>query len=147
DIFQLIGQQQKTGLLILARNDQEVNIRFRDGYIISAESKNRDIAERLGSMMEQAGLITKAQLEETLDIQKKTLQKHGAILLEKNFIKKSDLDEFIYLQTKETIFRLFRWNKGTYEFEPTEVNIPSEFFQPISAEHILMDGFRIIDEW
>jgi hypothetical protein len=147
DIFQLIGQQQKTGILVLNQKGNVVHINFRDGFIVSAEVQNRDQSERLGQMMVHAGLINVQQLDSALDIQRKTLQKLGAILTERQFIKKSELDEFIYLQTKETIFKLFRWRAGTYQFHQQEVRSTSEFFQPISAEHILMDGFRIIDEW
>ena len=147
DIFQLIGQQQKTGVLVLTRKEHLVHIYFNNGNIISAETGHRDPNERLGQMMVQAGLVSEAQLEDALSEQKQTLQKLGTLLVEKTYITKSDLDEFIYLQTKETIFRLFRWNSGTYQFHQQDVSSTSEFFQPISAEHILMDGFRIIDEW
>lgn len=147
DIFQLIGQQKKTGILVASKKDNTVHIHFRDGCILAAEVQNRGHAERLGEMMLLAGLIQKDQLQKALEVQRKTLQKLGTIFLEQNAIKKSELDEFIYLQTKETIYKLFRWNQGTYEFHPQDVPGNPEFFQPISAEHILMDGFRIIDEW
>ena len=147
DIFQLIGQQQKTGVLVLTRKEHTIQIYFHNGNIISAETKHRDQSERLGQMMVQAGLITEEQLQVALESQKKTLQKLGSILIENKQIQKTELDEFIYLQTKETIFRLFRWNSGNYQFHQQDVPSQSEFFQPISAEHILMDGFRIIDEW
>ena len=134
-------------MLVLTKKGKNVQIFFRDGNIHSAETQNRDHQERLGQMMMHAGLITMEQLGDGLEQQKKTLQKIGSILVEKQYIKKSELDEFIYLQTKETIFRLFRWSSGTYQFHQQDVPEKSEFFQPISAEHILMDGFRIIDEW
>ena len=38
DILQLIGQQQKTGVLHLESKDQEVQIAFEDGNIVRAES-------------------------------------------------------------------------------------------------------------
>ena len=147
DIFQLIGQQQKTGSLVLRKKESTVFIHFREGAIVSADVENRDQSERLGNMMVRSGLLTNEHLQIALQDQEKTLQKLGHILIEKKFIQKRDLDEFIYLQTKETLFKLFRWNSGTYEFIPKDIENESEFFQPISAEHILMDGFRIVDEW
>lgn len=147
DIFQLIGQQQKTGSLVLRKKESTIFIHFREGAIVSADVENRDQSERLGNMMVRSGLLMEEHLRVALEDQKKTLQKLGHILLEKKYIQKRDLDEFIYLQTKETLFKLFRWNSGTYEFIPKDIENASEFFQPISAEHILMDGFRIVDEW
>ena len=147
DIFQLIGQQQKTGLLVLSRKDNTIQIAFREGFIVSAEVQHRDKPERLGQMLVGAGLCSRDQIQKALEQQKKTLLKLGAILVENGILKKTDLDEFIYLQTKETIFKLFRWNSGDYQFIPQDVQPEVDSFQPISAEHILMDGFRIIDEW
>ena len=37
DILQLIGQQQKTGVLYLKSKEQDVQVYFRDGNIVRAE--------------------------------------------------------------------------------------------------------------
>ena len=42
DILQLIGQQQKTGVLHLRSKDQEVKVGFKDGAIVSAESATEE---------------------------------------------------------------------------------------------------------
>jgi len=43
---------------------------------------------------------------------------------------------------------LFRWNDGDYHFSQTEsVEYDREHFTPVSAENILMEGIRMIDEW
>lgn len=147
DIFQLIGQQHKSGTLVVSRKENTVHIRFREGKILGAEMQNRDRAQKLGTLMLEAGLLDEDQLQTALDTQRKTLKKIGSILIEQGVIAQTDLDQFLYLQTKETIFRLFRWNAGTYEFQPQDEGLEDGPFEPIDAEHILMDGFRILDEW
>ena len=51
------------------------------------------------------------------------------------------------LQTTETVYRLFHWKRGTYEFEPGEVDWDRETVTPLRAESVLMEGFRQVDEW
>ncbi len=72
DIFQLIGQQQKTGVLVLTRKESVVHIHFTEGSIVLAEVQNRDKSERLGQMLLEAGLLTEANLNEALRKQKTT---------------------------------------------------------------------------
>ncbi|MGQ0504637.1 MAG: DUF4388 domain-containing protein, partial [Myxococcaceae bacterium] len=62
DILQLIGQQQKNGVLHLRSKDQEVHIGFKEGNIIKAESVTRKKKELLGNMLVRAELITDQQL-------------------------------------------------------------------------------------
>ena len=56
DIFQLIGQQGKTGVLHLSEKDEEVHIGFKDGAVVKAESSTRKKKELLGRMLVRAVL-------------------------------------------------------------------------------------------
>ncbi|PYQ21170.1 MAG: hypothetical protein DMF79_08820, partial [Acidobacteria bacterium] len=43
---------------------------------------------------------------------------------------------------------VFRWRDGHYHFAPTEsVDYDRENFVPMSADFILMEGIRMVDEW
>ena len=81
DILQLIGQQQKTGVLHLRSKDQEVQIGFKDGSIVSAESTTRKKKDLIGNMLVRAELITEQQLELALETQKRTLKRLGDVLV------------------------------------------------------------------
>ena len=81
DILQLIGQQQKTGVLHLTSKDQEVHIGFRDGNIVKAESSTRKKKHLIGSMLVRAEVITEQQLQEALETQKRTLKRLGDVLV------------------------------------------------------------------
>jgi hypothetical protein len=48
----------------------------------------------------------------------------------------------------QIVFRLFRWRDGKYQFAPMDhMEYDNEHFRPLSAETILMEGARMIDEW
>jgi hypothetical protein len=98
-------------------------------------------------MLVRADLISKEELEYALDLQRKTLRRLGDILVEQRFVSKDDLRDLTALQTTETIYRLFHWKSGTYEFEPGDVEWDRETVTPLRAESVLMEGYRQVDEW
>ncbi len=147
DILQLIGHQTKTGVLHLTTKDEEVHIAFSNGAIVRADSASRRHRDRLGTMLVNAAMLTQKNLDEALEIQRRTLQRLGDILLEKRFISAEQLKEMYQLQVSETIFRLFGWKTGNYEFEQGAVEFDSAIVSPIRSESVLMEGFRRVDEW
>src|SRR5229473_6246355 len=63
------------------------------------------------------------------------------------FVDAATLSLVIRLPTTETLYRLFRWKTGTYEFNQEDVDAGKSGFEPIRAESILLEGFRRMDEW
>src|SRR5687768_17581431 len=47
----------------------------------------------------------------------------------------------------ETVYALFQWKNGTYEFEGVPVEASTENVEPVRAENIVMNGIRMVDEW
>jgi competence protein ComGC len=147
DILQLIGQQQKTGQLCLANKEQEVNVFFKDGNIARVESVTRKKKDLIGNMLVRAEIITEAQLEEALETQRRTLKRLGDVLVSSGFITAPNFKKMMQLQATETIYRLFSWDAGTYEFKAEPVISDTEAITPLRAESVLMEGFRMVDEW
>jgi len=147
EILQLIGQQAKSGVLHLTSRDDEIHILMADGCVVSAEYAGRKQKERLGAMLVRAGLITRAGLDAALAAQARTLRRLGDVLVEMKLVSKQELKEMTALQTTETVYRLFRWKSGTYEFEPGAVDWDPSTVTPLRAESVLMEGFRQVDEW
>jgi hypothetical protein len=147
DIFQLIGQQQKTGVLHLHGKEEEVHISFKDGNVVKAESAARRRKELLGHMLVRAEIIAQAQLDAALEEQKRTLRRLGDILISNGALSREALKETTHLQTTETLYRLFAWKQGSYAFEQQEVDFDPESVTPIRSESVLMEGFRRVDEW
>ena len=147
EILQLIGQQAKSGVLHLQSRDDTIHIAIADGNVVRAESTGRKTRERLGNMLVRAEIITEEELGYALDAQKRSLRRLGDILVELKLVAKQDLRETTQLQTTETVYRLFHWKSGTYEFEPGDVEWDKDTVTPLRAESVLMEGFRRVDEW
>lgn len=148
DIFQLIGLQRKTGVLTLRGKDDTVTVTFLDGKVVGADSLNRRLENRLGTVLMRTGYLTQDQLNRALEIQKETLQRLGFILTHYGIISHESLREAIQLQMMQIVYRLFRWKDGDYHFsQETTIEYDRDNVTPISSESILMEGARMIDEW
>jgi len=147
EILQLIGQQGKSGVLHLEGRDDEIHIAIADGSVVRAEAAGRKARDRIGALLVRAEIISRQELDYALELQKRTLRRLGDLLVELGFVSKEYLREMTELQTTETIYRLFHWKSGTYEFEPGAVEWDRETVKPLRAESVLMEGFRRVDEW
>ena len=116
DIFQLIGLQRKTGVLTLRGKDDTVTVTFLDGKVVSADSLNRRLENRLGHVLIKTGTLTQEQLNRALEIQRETLQRLGFILTHYGIISTDSLRAALQLQILQIIYRLFRWKDGEYHF-------------------------------
>src|SRR5947207_2742772 len=148
DIFQLIGLQRKTGVLTLTGKDDNVTVTFLDGKVVGADSESHRSDTRLGHVLMKSGMLTQDQLGRALEIQKETLQRLGFILTHYQIISNDSLKQALQLQILQIVYRLFRWKDGEYHFsQETTIEYDRDNVQPISAESILMEGARMIDEW
>jgi hypothetical protein len=148
DIFQLIGLQRKTGVLTLRGKDDTVTVTFLDGKVVGADSLNRRLENRLGSVLIKSGTLTQDQLNRALEIQRETLQRLGFILTHYGIISADSLKHAIQLQILQIVYRLFRWKDGDYHFsQETTIEYDRDNVVPITAESILMEGARMMDEW
>ena len=148
DIFQLIGLQRKTGILTLKSEKETVTITFENGMVVMADSSAKRLEDRLGHVLVKQSKLSKDKLDEALQTQKATLQRLGHILTTTNAITDKDLKEALHVQVSQLVFKVFRWRDGEYHFAPTDaVDYDRDNFNPMSADFILMEGIRMVDEW
>ncbi len=147
EIIQLIGQQLKTGVLKIHRGKNLVEIYFVDGMIIHIYSNYRGKKDLIGEILVKAQLITEEQLDRVLKIQKETLKYLGEILVELGLLTKDDILKVISTQIYETIYDLFWWEDGTFNFDLKLVESYKKIPFALSTEQVLLNILRMVDEW
>jgi hypothetical protein len=147
EILQLIGQQKKSGTLVVTGPQSVVTVLFDGGQIVDAATKPAVPEYDLGMMMTRAGLIHPAQLEMAQAQSKESLQPLELVLLKTKAAAEEDLREMKRLRHLEILYDLFLWKDGEYEFEAGPVNYLTKLVIPASSEQVLMDGYRVKDEW
>jgi len=125
-----------------------VTVFFENGMVVNADSASKRLEDRLGNVLVKQGKLSKERLEEALSTQKQTLQRLGHVLITQRYITSKDLKDAITVQVSQIVFKVFRWRDGEYHFAPSEtVDYDRENFNPMSADFILMEGIRMVDEW
>lgn len=147
EVFQLIGQQRKTGLLEISGDDQRVQLAFDAGSVVWAAPVGSSEFGVLGERLVRCGLITRAMLEEMVRESESSARPLPALLVANAAVAESDLDEISELLSRETIFEVMRWTGGSFHFTSQTIHHQVSPDKLLGAEQILMDGLRMLDEW
>jgi len=131
EVFQLIGQQRKTGLLKISHERRVICLAFDSGSVVWARPSTQPEHEVLGQRLIRCGYLSSVR----------------ALLVSEGVATESDLETVESLVTHDTIFEVLRWTRGSFDFLSQAVrhNRPKE--KLLGAEQILMDGLRMVDEW
>jgi hypothetical protein len=148
DVFQLVTLSGKSGVLRIKRADAEGSVWFRDGEVFFAQSDWH--REALGTRLVAAGKITPSALTKALDLQKAEPpggRRLGQILVDEGYLTDKVLEAFVQEQIQDTIFDLFRWDEGDFDFESAEAAPEEDIGLSVSIENIVMEGSRRLEEW
>ncbi len=154
DIFQIISLSKKTGTLIVRSHKGTGMVVFKGGQVIQAASDS--IRDSLGNILVSQGMLTEAALSQALARQKREADKPlGMILVDMGIVPAQTLETVVRKQIEEIIYDLIAWEEGFFNFELGEIvprdkiEIDTQEFllkSGISAEYLLMEGTRILDE-
>jgi hypothetical protein len=147
EVFQLIGQQRKTGLLEIQGVFAVMRLAFADGSVVWAEPVGGSEYSALGDMLVRCGFLTRDQLGRLTREAGSSARSLPQLLASSGELSEADLEATLDLLTHETIFQVLRWTRGSFHFsaQPVPHDRPPE--KLLGAEEILMDGLRMLDEW
>jgi len=163
-IINLINEERKTGALVLNNGKTTSTIFFRNGQIIFSTG-GLSKRMRLGNLLKHSDLITTGELVLYLDKAKRLNKRLGEVLVQNKVISRDTLNEFLHLQTNETLHGLFLWEEGRFEFkegldelygdiifklDPKQIAIEnkkwSKLKQSIPNEHVIFQVQREISK-
>ena len=147
EVFQLIGQQQKTGILEVTGNGGRIRIVFDRGAVVRGEHVGPYEHAALGDQLVRSGLVPPERL---LALERSVQDGEGDLLTliaQRGELGAAQLQEACDLLTQNTMFQLLRWTQGSFHFTAQPVVGEGDATKRIPAEQILMDGLRMVDEW
>jgi len=147
DVFQLIGQQRKTGELVVRQKTGGARLFFDEGAVVAALPELAKGSDPLADMLARSGRIGREQAQELCDAERSSAQPLRQIAVERGWLSRDALDAAEDQLTQDTIFEVLRWEGGHFDFQP-RTSVPKRAgANGIGAEQILMDGLRMLDEW
>ena len=147
DVFQLIGQQRKTGLLALRTRGSEASLVFDQGSVVIAIPSRDGDVESLGDKLVRCGLLQRQQAQELAAAARASAEAPAQIVVERGWLSAEDVERIEELLTRDTIFEVLRWQSGSFDFRARDVTHHRDSGALLGAEQILMDGLRMLDEW
>ena len=118
DVLQWIASGRKTGTLHVERRSVQKRIILRDGAIFSSWSN--DPRESLGQFLIRLRLVTEEQLFRALLGQEEKGRLLGSILVADGVLGEDDLRRALKAKAEETVYDLFLWPSGQFEFREGE---------------------------
>jgi hypothetical protein len=147
EVFQLIGQQQKTGVLDVTGGSVRVRIAFDRGAVVWGETVGPYEHAALGDLLVRSGLVSP---ERMLALERGVQDGEGdlpSLITKRGELGEAQLQEAVSLLTQNTMFTLLRWTHGSFHFTAQPVAGEGDATQRTPAEQILMDALRMVDEW
>ena len=145
DVLQWVGTGRKTGTLHVERRSVQKRIILREGVVFSSWSN--DPRESLGQFLIRLRLVSEEQLFRALLAQEEKGRLLGSILVGDRILAEDDLRRALKAKAEETIYDLFLWPSGQFEFREGEFpdNIHITFETPVTP--VILEGIRRVDEW
>jgi len=147
EVFQLIGQQGKTGLLQIALDDEAVRLAFDGGRVVWASPVGSSQHAELGQRLVRCGLLTRERLDALIRDGEASARTLPTLLVDSGAVATKDFEQIRDLLTQDTIFQVLRWQDGSFHFttQALKHDLPPQ--RLLGAEQILMEGLRMVDEW
>jgi hypothetical protein len=148
NLLEFLRMQTKTGTLTVATPLGVGVVTLHEGKLVSASSPR---AKRLGEMLLDCGLITRAQFELALFEQTSlatnidALSYFGAIVLSHGWLTKERLGDVVFDQVITALNEILNWEQGMFSFQIMEspAEPPALTFD---LQYTILELFRRRDE-
>ncbi len=148
EVFQLIGQQRKTGTLVVGEGARSILLVFDEGRVVRGGPAGAGSqSEILGLQLVRAGLLTREQLGELQSESERSARPLSDLFLATGLIELATLEDVQHLLTRETVFDVICRQDGDFHFTAESIEHDTKPENLLAAEQILMDGLRMLDEW
>ena len=148
EVFQLIGQQRKTGKLVVGEDVGSIFLAFDEGRVVRGGPATTDSdSTMLGRQLVRSGFLTRPQLVDLQAESERSARPLTDLFVATGLVDLQTLEDVQHLLTRETVFDVIRRQDGDFHFIAETVVHETKPENLLGAEQILMDGLRMLDEW
>jgi hypothetical protein len=148
DIFQLIGNESKTGQLVLSNKDFEAFAIFFRGSIVSAGNTTANLQTILFKYIIDIKHYSEQELNELLYLCQGEMRLFTQELVNKRYLTKEELAVIGRMSVEDIVCSLFQWENGHYRFDSLD-DVDDYVIGGVmlSVDAVTMEAMRRVDEW
>ena len=147
EILQLIGMQEKTGVLRIRSKGKSAVLFFDGGKVVSARDRRQGSKDPFLFYLQENGAIGIESLNRLIEIRGNEGGDLLEILLRENIVEDKKLASLLAQYARETLENVVKWETGTFEFTASADGLPeTSIMKPLRLEAILMEALRRKDE-
>jgi Domain of unknown function (DUF4388) len=143
-ILQLLCNDKKTGVLRVWKGVEDVKIYLNEGTIIYATGSQKKF--RLGYLLRTSGIVSAQNIRKCLKIANQKGQALGKVMVEEGFVTNKKLTDFMHEKVQETLYDLFMWKKGNFEFSQSNFNLSGHVITELNTMELILEASRRVDE-
>ncbi len=143
-VLQLLCNDKKSGMLRVWNDKDEVRIFFDTGDIVYSIGSQK--TTRLGYLLRNEGLIPESQLLYCRQLARERKEALGKVLVERGLISNENLEELNCWKVRQTLYTLFLWKNGRFEFLERMMNFEGHILTQIDTLEIILEASRRADE-
>jgi hypothetical protein len=144
DIVAIIAQASFRGELLILDEGKTRSIYFDAGSIIGVATNVA--AERLGETLYHFGVVTRDQLDKTLESAKTSGKRFGEAIMELEFVTAEELFPMMARQLEEVFYTVLQVSSGSFYFFDRFDDKAVLHRHNLNASALLMEGVRRMDE-
>jgi len=144
DIVAIVAQASFRGELLVFDEEKMRSIYFDGGSIIGVATNVPE--ERLGETLYRFGVVTREQLDTTLESAKATGKRFGEAIMELEFVTAEDLFPMMARQLEEVFYAVLQISSGSFYFFDRFEDKAVLHRHNLNASALLMEGVRRMDE-
>jgi HD-like signal output (HDOD) protein len=144
ELFSLLHQLRKTGILTVVSETEERGFLFYKGNLVYATTK--DTSKRLGTFLVRLGVITQEDLNAEAETEGTTEIYFGQRLVDSGRVSRSEINAAVEEQILDIMEEILPWHAGAFHFDDNELPFAIPDGILVSTHAILLEASRRSDE-
>ncbi|MBI5901970.1 MAG: AAA family ATPase [Deltaproteobacteria bacterium] len=137
----IYSKNDAAAVLEMVREPARKRFFFKNGLPVAASSNI--LNEVLGRLLVQKGVISQDDYQRSLEVVLREKKRHGEVLISMGMISREKLDDFLSLQLKERILKVFGWTEGEYRYAVIP-RLPANMSEyPHHPAALIIDGIEL----
>ncbi len=148
ELFSLLGQQGKSGTLVLKRGSQRAILEIQKGKITEITLDKKTPESTVKDVLVYTQRIEEKLFSDLRAAAFRTQKNFSQLLVEKNVLTEQERISWFKIAMEDMVFELFNWKAGEYVFETSNSFNPSPFEEmELDLDYVILEGMRRVDEW